>query len=174
MLLENKILERKLEISQRDFKEALDKLKSTVEAKSEALDRYESRNSQLEKWCVETQDRLEREAATTEEANKRAAELTEAYWEKSKANFENLEQKLLAHDRHLTRIAELEETIESHKLSIKKAMEDNSKKNIAVEDFGRLFDDRIAKVVPPPAPTIVPVRSRRLRDTTPIFSSKLP
>lgn len=174
MLLENKILERRLEISQREFKEALDKLKCTVETKSDALDRYESRNSQLEKWCVETQERLERETATAEETNKRSSKLTETYWEQSKSNFEHLEQKLLDYDRHLARIAELEKTVEAHTLSTNKTMEETLKKFTAIEDVERIFDDRIAKIATPHIPTNAPpIRSRRLRDTTPIFSTTL-
>lgn len=143
-MIENKILEQKLEAKN-----------ATVQAKSDEIARYEARNTQLEKWCAETQDRVERESQSTEETNKRMAELTEHYWSQSRENFAHMEQKLNTHDKHLARITELEHLIETYRAALPRPIE--------TSEIEKLIDARIVASVP------VPAKPRRLRDETPIF-----
>lgn len=154
-LLENKTLERKLEATKNDFRTTLDTLETTIKNKTDALERYEARNAQLEKWCAETQERLERESRSIEDTNAKMTALTENYWAQSRANFDQLESKLKDHDTHLARIAELEASVEHYRAA--------QPPPVDPLDIERIVDARII------ANTPVPHRPRRLRDETPIF-----
>lgn len=154
-MIENKILERRLEANQTEHQRSVDSLTAKMQSKSTEIEQYEARSNKLEKWCAETQERVERESQSIEETNKKMGELNEHYWAKSRENFEQLEQKLDAHDKHLQRISDLETLLEEYRAGFPQPVEST--------DIEKMIDARIIASIP------VVTKTRRLRDVTPIF-----
>ena len=174
MLLENKILERKLQLVSQEYDSAKRVLTDTVSNKEAEIERFNARNKQLEDWCTETQAKLETEAQYREGLEARVTDMKEEYLRETSKNFQHLDDKITQFDQTSSRVAELERSISDYQRVLATVVETQNRDLLVDkhEDIQRLIDERVS-VLTPKIPTPPPQQRHkllvRLRDKTPIF-----